>query len=446
MTAQGAQTAIPAAGPETRLAAVTRGTRLFGYAVAAVFFFGFGSWAALAPLAGASVAPGVVSPDGYRKTVQHLEGGIIRSIHVRSGDEVRRGELLLTLQDTRAVAEFREVQDRILHLRAAEARLSAEEIGLDSVSYPRDLQNDDAAARTAMAGQTALFAERRATRLGREKILTQRVAQLREEIRGLEEIIAAQDDKLRLIETEIANVRTLYEKGLARLPRLLELRREQADIRAQKASNKASIARNEQKIGETELERLTLRQQDKERVSEELTQVRIDLSALTSQLPSRADVLDRTLIRAPIDGRIMNLRVTTEAGGVIGPGEPILDIVPLDGGVVIDARVKPVDIDTVKPGMTARVMLTAYRQRSMPQIEGHLRSISGDRLVDDRTGEPYFLAQIEVDPADLSAAGEDIRMMPGMPAEVMILTGDRTMLDYLAQPLTESLFRSFREQ
>jgi len=442
---RGAETRIPAAGPETRLAGVTRGSRLVGYGVAALFFLGLGTWAASVPLAGASVAPGVVSPDGYRKTVQHLEGGIIRSIHVRQGDLVRRGDPLLTLQDTRAVAEFREVRERIMHLRAAEARLSAEEVGAPAVTYPPDLRPEDSAARTAMEGQTALFEGRRATRLGRERILTQRVAQLREEIRGLEEIIAAQQDKLDLIGTEIGNVQVLYDKGLARLPRLLELQREQADIRAQIASNRASIARNEQKIGETELERLTLRQQDKEKVSEELTRVRTDLAALTSQLPSRADVLDRTQVRAPIDGRVMNVRVTTEAGGVIGPGEPILDIVPLDSGVVIDARVKPVDIDTVEPGMTARVILTAYRQRSMPQIDGRLRSISGDRLVDDKTGEPYFLARVEVDPADLKTAGEDIRLLPGMPAEVMILTGERTMVDYLLQPLTESITRSFRE-
>lgn len=445
MMAGSSSMAPPLTRPETRLAAITRPSRLLGYGVALVFFAGLGTWAAVVPLAGAAVAPGVVSPDGQRKTIQHLEGGIIQNIKVREGDLVQRGETLVVLQDIRATAEFQELRERIVHLRAAEARLTAEQMGASAVEYPADWSMEDPAAAAAMRGQTSLFTSRRETRDGREKILNQRVAQLREEIQGLGEIIAAQNEKLALIDEEIANVQTLYDKGLAILPRLLELRREHANIRAERAANIASIARNGQKIGETEMERLTLRQQDRETVNEELTRVRIDVSAVRSQLPSRADVLERTLIRAPTDGRVMNVRVTTEAGGVIGPGEPILDIVPAGAGVVIDARVKPVDIDTVEAGMTARVVLTAYRQRSMPQILGHLRSVSADRLVDEATGEPYFLARVEVAPDQLRAIGDGIQMLPGMPADVMILTGERTMIDYLLQPLLESLNRSFRE-
>jgi len=188
---------------------------------------------------------------------------------------------------------------------------------------------------------------------------------------------------------------------------------------------------------------LTLRQENKERVNEELTKVRADLAELRSQFPSRADVLSRTVIEAPIAGIVMNVRVTTESG-VVKPGEPLLDIVPAEAKLIIDARVKPIDIDTVHPGMKARVLLTAYRQRNLPQIHGTLRSISADRLIDDRSGEAYFLAKVEVDRAELARLA-DVRLTPGMPAEVMILTGEQTLLNYLLRPLLDSVTKGFRE-
>jgi HlyD family type I secretion membrane fusion protein len=296
-----------------------------------------------------------------------------------------------------------------------------------------------------MADETALFESRRAALDGREKILARRIAQLEEENLGFEAIIAAQDDKLALISREIADVKVLYSKGLARLPRLLELQRTRADIQAERAKREADIARNRQKIGETEMQRLTLYDEERKSVGEELTKIRGEIAVARSQLPSRVDVLERTLIRAPIAGRVMNVRVTTEAGGVLKPGAPILDIVPEHGGVVIDARIRPVDIDVVKPGMKARVLLTAYRQRSMPQVHGRLRSVSADRLVDEKSGEPYFLAEVEVSPEELKKGDRDIRLLPGMPVEIMVLTGERTLMDYLLRPLVESFVRSFRE-
>jgi HlyD family secretion protein len=178
-------------------------------------------------------------------------------------------------------------------------------------------------------------------------------------------------------------------------------------------------------------------------VNEELASVRTALGELRSRVSSRADVLDRTLITAPISGTVMNLRVTTEAG-VIGSGQPILDIVPQQGKLIIDAQIKPTDIDNVEPGMKARVILTAYRQRNLPRIYGVLRSISADRLIEDRSGEAYFLAKVEVDAENLAKL-KDVRMIAGMPAEVMILNRERTFFDYLMQPLKESLDKSFRE-
>ena len=423
---------------------LTRGPRTLGYLVGLVLIFVFGAWALVAPLASAALAPGVVSPDGYRKTVQHLEGGIIHGIHVEEGDVVEAGEVLVTLNDTQARAHYLELQERLVYFLAVEARLLAEQSGADDIVFPPMLTDlDDAAARQAMEGQRNLLDSRRATMTGREQILAQRVKQLEEENKGIHQMIASQKKQISLIDREIAGVQELYDKGLERLPRLLALQRAKAEIQGSRAGNRAQIARNEQRIGETDFQLLTIREQHREKVNEELASVRTALGELRSRVSSRADVLDRTLITAPISGTVMNLRVTTEAG-VIGSGQPILDIVPRQGKLIIDAQIKPTDIDNVEPGMKARVILTAYRQRNLPRIYGVLRSVSADRLIEDHSGEAYFLAKVEVDAENLAKL-KDVRMIAGMPAEVMILNRERTFFDYLMQPLKESLDKSFRE-
>ena len=257
-------------------------------------------------------------------------------------------------------------------------------------------------------------------------------------------MIAAQNEQLGLIGQEIAGVQTLYEKGLSRLPKLLELKRARADVRANRSTNRAQIARHQQSIGETRLQLLTMREQLQEEVAEELSLVRTDLAAVRTQLPSREDVLTRTVVTAPLAGTVMNVRVTTTTG-VIEPGDPLLDLVPRDVRLVIDARVKPTDMDTVHAGQAARVLFPAYGHRNLPQIFGRLRSVSADRLTDERTGEPYFLAKVEVEPAELERVAPEIELSPGMPTDVMILTGERTLLDYLVRPFVESVTKSFRE-
>jgi HlyD family type I secretion membrane fusion protein len=427
------------------LARVVRGPKLMGYAAILIFFGGFGAWAAIAPLAGAAIAPGVVSPDGSRKTVQHLEGGIVRGIHVREGDRVQAGQVLVTLEDVAARAEFEELRVRFVHLVTVEARLLAEQAGADAIASPSALDGvDPAIVEPAMTAQRRLFASRRATLEGREQILGQQILQLEAEIDGLHEVIAAQDEQLALIGQEIEGVQSLYDKGLSRLPKLLELKRAQADVRAGRATNRAQIARHHRAIGETRLELLTMREELQEKIAEELSQGRTDLAAVRSQLPSREDVLTRTVVTAPLAGTVMNVRVTT-ATGVVEPGDPLLDLVPDDVRLVIDARVKPTDMDTVRAGQTARVLFPAYGQRNLPQIFGRLRSISADRLTDERTGEPYFLAKVEVEPAELERLAPEIELSPGMPTDVMILTGERTLLDYLVRPFVESVTKSFRE-
>ena len=431
-------------GKPLALEALTRRPRRFGYAAAAVLVLFFGGWSVLAPLASAALAPGVVSPDGSRKTIAHLEGGIIRFIHVREGDIVRAGAALVTLDDTQALARYNEIRERYLHVLAIEARLVAEQSGTDEIVFPDDLADaEDESAQPAMAGQRALLRSRRATQTGRERILRQRILQLDEQNAGLREVIAAQDRQIALIAQEIEGTQKLYDRGLGTLPRLLALQRAEADLDAEKAANRARIAENGQRIGETEIQLLTIREQAVERANDELAGIQRTLAELRSQIPSRQDTLERTVIRAPISGTVMNIGPTTETG-VIRPGEPVLEIVPEDVMLIIDARVRPTDIDRVRPGMEARVLLTAYKQRNLPRIGGVLRSISADRLVDERTGEAYFLAKVVVDTEDLALL-DGVRLAPGMPADVMILNDEQTLIDYLLGPILQSMRRSFHE-
>jgi HlyD family type I secretion membrane fusion protein len=427
------------------LAQVVRGPKLMGYAAIMLFFGGFGGWAAIAPLASAAIAAAVISPEGNRKTIQHLEGGIVREIDVHEGDRVQKGQTLLVLEDVGARAAYDELRDRFVHLMTQKARLLAEQTGATSVAPPPAPKGfDPALFEPALAAQRQLFESRRATLRGREQILGQRIQELGARIAGLRDAIAAQDQQLALIGREIAGVQTLYDKGLMPLPRLLALKRAQADVRGARATNQASIASDEESIGETRLQLLNTREQWQEQIAQELSQVRADLAGVRSELPSRADVLTRTVLTAPLAGTVMNVRVTTRTG-VVKPGEPLLDLVPDDARLVIDARVKPTDMEIVRAGQRARVLFTAYGQRNLPQIFGRLRSISADRMTDERTGEPYFLAKVEVAPAELKRLAPEVELTPGMPAEVMILTGERTLLDYLIRPFIVSVTKSFRE-
>ncbi len=434
------------AGAGGPLAAYVRGPRRMGWAAILLFFGLGGGLAAAIPLASAALAPGVISPDGSRKAVQHLEGGIVRAIHVREGDVVAPGQPLVTLEGTQARADLGELHERMLYLTAIEARLTAEQVQATRILRPGTIDalgSADAVA-AVLKGQQDLFESRKATQTGRERILEQRILQLREESNGLREVITAQDTQLRLIQQEIDSVNILLLKGLERVPRLLGLQRQQAELRGERANNKSRIARNDQAIGQTEMELLTTRQQMREKVNEELGTVRTELATLRSKLPARTDVLARTTVAAPIGGTVMNVRVTTETG-VVKPGEMLLEIVPGEAKLIIDARVRPGDIDVVRAGLRTKVVFSAFAQRNLPQFHGTLRSISADRLTDERTGEHYFLAKVEVDADDIKALRPDQVLSAGMPADVYVLTGERTTLDYLVRPFVDSLGKSFRE-
>jgi HlyD family secretion protein/epimerase transport system membrane fusion protein len=470
------------APPAPALRAVTRPQRRVAALVLLVFFGVGGTWAAMAELSSAAVAPGIIGPEGRRRTVQHLEGGIIREFHVRTGTVVEAGAPLVTLQDIGAISEFRILRDRYLALLAQEARLVAGEREATAIGWPVELRdwlaharNDDAvgpprpegrvATIAATVGavafdgveddivrliesQTRLFRSNREQRESVQDILAQRIAQLRSENDGLRGAVASFERQEALIRSELADVRALVERGLARRPRLLALQRRMAQIEGERAQSLARIARNEQAIGETRLQAINARQAEMESIARELARTREELAEIRARLPSAADKLRRTVVTAPVDGTVVDLRFSTE-GGVVGAGEPILDLVPADEDLVIEARVRPRDIDTVHPGLEARVLLTAYPQRNLPLIHGEVRQVTADRLVDERTGDAYYVAEVIIDQDELErldgSVDEPVTLVSGMPVEIMIVTGQRTFLDYLFQPIADSLRRGLRE-
>ena len=421
-----------------------RGSRRLGWFTIVMFFGVGGALAAMVPMSGAAIAPGIISPDGSRKAVQHFEGGIIQQIHVREGQSVKRGEKLVTLEDVQAQAALAELAERLSYLLAAQARLVAERN--DDASF-QVVQTSDLPKRVlseAIASQQKLLQSRRETRVSRERLADRRVRELREKIYGFQELMVAQEAQHVLLEQEIAMSLSLVEKGLERLPRLLELQRVQADLSGERASTRGEIASHEQSVQTVTAELQATLQQERQKAEEELASVQADLAVLRRKMPTHLDVVERTAIVAPIDGIIMNVQVATETG-VIKPGEQIMEIVPANGRLVLDARLNPMDIDVVSPGMPAKVVLAAYSQRNLPQIAGVLRSVSADSLTDERTGQQYFLAKIDVDALSLSKLDPELQLMPGMPADVFILTGERTAMDYFVRPLVNSITRSFRE-
>jgi HlyD family secretion protein/epimerase transport system membrane fusion protein len=418
-----------------------------GVLVVGLFFGGIGWWAASAPLAGAAIAPGVVSPDGSRRVVQHLEGGIIREILVSDGTRVRAGDPLIVLEDVQARAGFDALQARYHTLAATQARLLAEQSAAASVRFPATLieaTTNDPTALEAMVAQRALFDTRAKALEDRKDILRRRIQQLREEIAGLEAQIGADSRQILLIDEEIQGVEQLYRKGLERKSRLLALQRARTDIDGNRAERRARIARARQAIGETELQIIAQDTAQLEAVNQEASQIQYELAELEQRLAASRDVLQRTLISAPVDGTVVAQRFRT-SGGVVRPGEPVLEIVPDNEELLIDARLSPMDIDVVRAGLPARVVLPVFQQRHMPQIHGRVRQVSPDALADPQTGQRYFAVRVEIDRDQLAALDPEFELTTGMPAEVYITTGVRTALDYLLSPFYDSLRRAWRE-
>jgi len=419
---------------------------IIGFVIIALFFGALGGWAALAPLESAAIAPGEVTIDTNRKTIQHLEGGIISEILVRDGDIVAPGQALIRLEKIQSRAELELLQGRHITASAIEARLIAERDGQTEILFPEWLLDrlEEPEVIDTVAGQINIFASRQQSLDHQTQILRQRIAQFGEEITGLEGQIAAENVQLQLIAEESSDVRHLVESGLARRPRLLALEREAAALEGQRSQNLAGIARARQSISEAELRISELNTEMVNEVVQLLSETQAELFDLADRIRASEDKLIRTEVRAPIGGTIVSLRVHT-LGGVIGPGASLLDIVPSDDPLVIEVRVDPGDVDVVRPGLDAQVRISAFSQQNIKPIPGIVTYVSADRLDDERTGVGYYVARIKLAEKDIAEALSGAKIQPGMQAEVMIATGARTVLEAIMRPLSDSFNRSFRE-
>jgi HlyD family secretion protein/epimerase transport system membrane fusion protein len=415
-------------------------------AMVSFFALGFGVWGATAPLAKGAVAAGIISPDGSRRTVQHLEGGIISKLRIREGDTVKAGQILVALEDVQPRSIYEGLLDQYLTLHATQVRLTAEEAGRDRLDWPVDLQGpvDTKNLKAIIESQKRLFETRRTRHISRRSVLQQRKTLLGEQVKGLEAQVESTTMQLKLIDEEIQGKQVLRNKELIPKPELLRLQRAQAEILGMRGEYIAEIASAKQQIGEAEMQILALDAERADQIAVQLDEVRTNLASVKERLFASRDTLKRTMVTAPVSGTVLNLRFKTE-GGVVQRGEPILDIVPSDDTLLIDARVSPIDIDVVHPGLSAQVHLSSYSSRTMPRIDGVVQSVSADRMIDDVTKQPFYLARVEVDRDRLKEIGPQIELVPGMPAEVLIVTGERTMFQYLFEPFTDIFRRSFRE-
>ncbi|MEX0852416.1 MAG: HlyD family type I secretion periplasmic adaptor subunit, partial [Bauldia sp.] len=422
-----------------------RGAVGAGFAILLVFFGGFGAWALTAPLNGAVVGNAVVKVEGNRKSVQHLDGGIVRQIRVREGDRVEKDDVLLVLDDTQTRAEVDVLTEQRTTLLAVEARLAAELEGRATIVFPPVLlARSDSSATAAIDGQIAEFEGRRAALEGEQQVLIERIAQQRAGIAGNDAQKATYQEQLDSVIGEKKSLKGLLDKELIPRARMLQLDRTEAGIRGQLAEMDAATAQARQAIAELSGQIALLGKDRAADISSSLRETRSKLLDIAPRLDNALASLERTIVRAPYDGTVVGLSVFS-VDGVIGRGERLLEIVPDATSLVVEAEISVEDIADVRPGMRAEVQFTSYKQRTTPLIHGTVTEISADRLTDERTGLSHYKALVAVDREDM-AASPQIKLYPGMSATVMITTEERTAFDYLVGPLAASFHRAFRER
>ncbi len=423
-----------------------------GFALVLVVFGGFGTWAALAPLNSAALAPGVITVEHYRKTVQHLEGGIIRSLEVHDGDSVQHDQIVATLDDTQSRAQLEVLRGQLYSRTAQEARLAAQRDGLPIVHYPPDLltHRDDPRVQDAMRLQDHTFAVRRVASEGESAVYRRQIEQLRAKVKGLQAQTLSRDRLVESYRGALADFKSLLKEGFTEKQKVEELDRALAQSEGQRGELLSNMAASALQIGEIELKILQLHKDLQREVAKELSEVQTELFQLREKVQSLESTVNRSIIKAPVSGMVLGLAVHT-IGAVIPPGGRLLDIVPQHQKLIIEAQVAPIDIDRVTVGQVAEVRFSAFKTRDVPTINGTLISISADRIVRDTkentSGETaYYLARVAVSPNGLEAlSAANLELVPGMPADVLINTGARTLVQYLMKPLTDTFTRAFLE-
>ena len=410
-----------------------------------VAVLGVGGWAATSQITGAIIAPGQIVVDSNVKKVQHPSGGIVGELRARDGDHVKAGDVVVRLDDTVTRANLAIVTKGLNELMARRARLDAERGGLAAVQFPPALsESSDPDVTSVIASEIKLFEARRAARDGQKAQLRQQIEQMREEGEGL---LAQQKAKVReieLIQRELIGVRELFAKNLVQLPRLTQLEREAARIEGERGQLTAAMAQSRVKTSETELKIIQIDQDLASDVGKEMREIDGKIGEFVERKITAQDQLKRIDIRAPQDGTVFQSAVHT-VGGVIQAGEPIMLIVPNADNLAVESKANPQDIDQLQIGQKVMMRFTNFNQRTTPEIFGNVSRISADTSTDQRTGTSYYTVRVGLPPEEIAKLGE-VRLVPGMPVETFIQTGDRTVLSYLAKPLVDQVTRAFREK
>ena len=425
----------------------------FGAIVAALFFVGFLGWAAVAPMDAAAYAPGQLVVSGQRQAVQHREGGVVGEILVSEGQRVERGQVLIRLAAADVAAQERALATQVIGLLAQRARLEAEQQGSRTIRTPAEFASlsgqDRADAVLALRLQQRQLNARASVLSAQRGVLGQRGAQAGQQGVGYSRQLAATREQLRLISEELESLRGVAQKGFVSQTRIRALERQKADLEGQLGQYSAAIAGSRESQGESRLQTVETERAHLDRVATELREVQTALSDLLPKLSAARDQLARVEIRAPAAGTVVGMTVFTE-GGVIAPGQKIMDIVPDKAALLIEARVSPDDADDLRVGQEAQVRFDSLHERSLPNLSGRVTRVSADSFVDERTGEAFFTSEVVVPHDQLELIkerrGADFSLRAGMPVQVLIPLRKRTALEYAFEPLTGALWRSFREQ
>jgi HlyD family secretion protein len=434
---------------KTELHRRIRRLNLIGLAAIAVLVLGIGGWAAVAQLSGAVIAPGFVVVESNVKKVQHPNGGTVGQIFVKEGSVVKEGDILVRLDDILPRANLGILRSQVDELTARHARLTCERDNVEAVAFPAELvARAESQVTAAMSGEQKLFESRRQSRVGQRSLLQERVAQITEEVRGLSSQRTAKESEIRLIAEELKGVSELYAKNLVSIMRYMALQRDHARLEGEHGQLGAEIARARGRISEIELQIIQIDKDFSTEVLKELREVEGRIAELKERMIAAADQLRRIDIRAPQGGTVLQLTVHT-VGGVIGPGETIMLIVPQADQLVVEARVTPVDIDQIVQGAPVQVRIMAGNTRTTPAVNGVVTHVSADLTREPASGgqpgQAYFLTRVSLSEESVKSLG-DLRLVPGMPAEALIETGVRTPLEFLLKPLHEQIARTFRER
>jgi HlyD family secretion protein len=431
---------------KTSARAAIRRYSLVGLSSAFFLVGGLGGWAAVTELSGAVVAPGAIVVDTHVKKVQHPTGGVVGEILARDGDRVQAGDVVVRLDETVARASLAMVSKSLDELAARQSRLEAERDGSEQIVFPAAFRSrlQEPELASLIQGEINVFQDRREARAGQKAQLQERISQLQEQIDGLKLQASAKGDEIQLIQDELTGVEQLWRKNLVPITRVTSLKREETRLRGERGSLISSIAQAKGRISETSLQIIQIDQDLRSEVSKELREVQAKIAELVERKTTAEDQLKRIDIRAPQDG-VVHQSIVHTVGGVINASEPLMLIVPEADELSIEVKVLPQDIDQLRPGLDTVLRLSAFNQRTTPELKGKVSMIAADLVTDQRSGVQYYPVRVAFADGERERLG-DLKLVPGMPVEGLIQTGYRTVFSYLTKPVADNMAKAFREE